>query len=88
MAVHEQYREFTLVKNNLKKTRKRQIERSIISTSGVYFKLEDLIYYKNYRKRGKLDTSWRPYYVVVRKTDPISYRIKDQFIADRYFMCC
>ena len=33
---------------------------------------------KNHHKRNKLDQRWRPYYTIIQKTGPVSYRLKDQ----------
>ena len=40
----------------------------------------DFVYDRNQHMGGKLDIRWRPYYVVVEKTLPVSYRIRDQLI--------
>lgn len=37
-------------------------------------KASELVHYK----RGKLDVGWKPYYVVVEKIGPVSYRIRDE----------
>lgn len=81
IALKGQHRTFTLFRNNLKRARKRQIERSNISTNGVDFKVGNLVYYKKHSKRGKLDMRWRSYYVVVEKTCPVSYKIKDRLTS-------
>lgn len=59
IALQEQHRTFTPVRNNLKKAGKRMKERS----NDVDF---------------KVGMSWGLYYVVIEKTGPISYKIKDQ----------
>ena len=78
IALQEMHRCFTLVRSNIKKARKVAIDRSLSKTKDVEFKVGDLVYYKNHHRRGKLDMRWRPYYVVVEKTGPVSYRIRDQ----------
>ena len=75
MAMH---RTFTLVRNNIRKARKKAIDGSRSKTKDVKFEVGDLVYYKNHHKRGKLDMRWRPYYVVIENTGPVSYRISDQ----------
>ena len=72
------HRTFTLVRNNIRKARKKAIDESRSKTKDVEFKVGDLVYYKNHHKRGRLDVRWHPYYVVVEKTGSVSYRIKDQ----------
>ena len=74
-------RAFTLVRDNIRKARKKAIDESRSKTKDVEFKVRDLVYNKNYQKRRKLDLNWWPYYVAVEKTGPVSYRIKDQLIG-------
>ena len=81
IAFQEQHRAFTLVRNNLKKAKNKQIERSNSKTNDVDFKVGDLVYYKNHHRRGKLDKRWKPYYIVIEKTGPVSYKIKDQLTS-------
>ena len=72
------HRTFTLVRNNIRKARKKAIDGSRSKTKDVKFEVGDLVYNKNHHKRGKLDMRWRPYYVVIENTGPVSYRIRDQ----------
>ena len=78
IALQEMHRTFTLVRNNIRKARKKAIDGSRGKTKDVKFKVGDLVYYKNHHKRGKLDVRWRSYYVVIENTGPVSYRIRDQ----------
>ena len=78
IAREEMHRPITLVRNNIRKARKKAIEGSRSKTKDVKFKVGDLVYYKNHHKRRKLDVRWRPYYVVIENTGPVSYRITDQ----------
>lgn len=77
IALQEQHRTFTLVRNNLKKAGKRQKERSNITSNDVDFNVGDLVYYRNDHKRNKLEMSWGLYYVIIEKTRPISYKVND-----------
>ena len=38
---------------------------SLAKTTDVKFKVDDLVDYRSHHRRGKLDVSWQPYYVVV-----------------------
>ena len=78
IALQEMHRTFTLVRNNIRKVRKKGIEGSRSKTKDVKFKVGYLVYYKNHHKRGKLDVCWRPYYAVIENTGPVSYRIRNQ----------
>ena len=81
IAIQEMHRSFTLVRNNIKKARRTAIDKSLSKTKDVTFKVGDLVYYRNHHKKEKLDMRWWPYYVVVEKTSPVSYRIRDQLIG-------
>ena len=81
IALQEMHRTFTLVRSNLKKARKQAIDRSRSKTKDVEFNVGDLVYYKNHQRKGKLDKRWKPYYVVVEKTGPVSYKIRDQLTS-------
>ena len=78
IALQEMHRTFTLVRNNIRKARKKATDGSRSKTKDVKFEVGDLVYYKNHHRRGKLDVRWRPYYVVIENTGPVSYRIRDQ----------
>lgn len=81
IALQEMHRTFTLVRSNLKKARKEAIDRSRCKTKDVEFEVGDLVYYKNHQRKGKLDKRWKPYYVVIEKTGPVSYKIRDQLTS-------
>lgn len=78
IALQDMHRTFTLVRNNVKRARKKMIDRANEKTKAVDFQVGDLVYYKNNRKKGKLDVRWSPYYVIIEKTGPVSYRIRSQ----------
>lgn len=78
LALQEMHRSFTLVRNNIRKARRTAIDKSRSKTKDTTLEVGDLVYYKNHHKKGKLDVRWRPYYVIIEKTGPVSYRIRDQ----------
>ena len=53
ITLQEMHHTFTLVRNNVRKARKKAIEGSQSKTKDVKFKVGDLAYYKNHHKRGK-----------------------------------
>ena len=78
IALQEQHRAFTSFRENLKKARKRQMRTLESKSKSVEFKVGDFVSYKNHQSQSKLDKRWLPFYVVFEKTDPMSYRIKNQ----------
>ena len=78
IALQEQHRAFTSVRENLKKVRKRQMRRLESKSKFVEFKVGHFVYYKNHQRQSKLDKRWLPFYVVLEKTCPVPYRIKNQ----------
>ena len=81
IALQEMHRSFTLVRSNLKKARKQAMDRSRSKTKDVEFEVGDLVFYKNHQRKSKLDIHWKPNYVVIEKTGPVSYRIRDQLTS-------
>ena len=78
IALQEQHRAFTLIRNYQKRVKQRQADRLNDKIKEIEFKVGDFVYYRNNHKRGKLDKRWKPNYIIVEKTGPVSYRIKDQ----------
>ena len=78
IQLQEMHRTFTMVRNNTMKAKRRAIERSRKRTKEVEFEVGDLVYYKNHQRTGKLDRRWTPHYIVIEKTGPVSYKIKEQ----------
>jgi len=81
IALREQHRAFTLVRSNLQKAKQRQADRLHSKTKEVNFGVGDFVYYRNHHRRGKLDKRWQPNYIVIEKTGPVSYRIKNQLTS-------
>ena len=78
IALQEQHGAFTSVRENLRKARKRQMHRLESKTKSVEFKVGDIVYYKNHQRQSKLDKRGIPFYVLLEKTGPMSYKIKNQ----------
>ena len=47
-------------------------------TKMLDFEVGDPVFYKNNKRKGKLDVRWKPYYRIIEKKGPVSYVIKNQ----------
>ena len=81
MAIQEQHRAFVRVRSNMLKAKKTNIEKSEKRTKDVVYKVGDLVYYKNFHKKNRLGQKWLPFYVIIERTGPVSYRIRDQLTS-------
>ena len=78
IALQEQHKSFVIVRNNLKKAKKRQAKYADRNTKVVEFEIGDPVYYKNNQRKGKFDMRWKPFYRILEKKGPVSYVIKNQ----------
>ena len=70
IALWEMPEIFTLVRSNMKKSRRRATDGSLTKTKDLEFKVGDLDDYRNPHGRRKLDVRWQPYYVIVERLGP------------------
>ena len=78
ITLQEQHKVFLTVRNNLRKAKPRQARYADRNTKSVDFKVGDPFYYKNNRRKGKLDLKWKPFYRILEKRGPVTYIIKNQ----------
>ena len=77
-ALQEQHKAFVSVRNHLKTAKKRQAKYANKGTKEVNYEVGDPVIYNNYHRKNKFENKWRPYYRIIEKTGPVSYRIKNQ----------
>ena len=78
IALQEQHKYFVVVRNHLRKAKKRQAKYADRGTKTIEFKVGDPVYYKNNQKKGKHDLKWKPYYRILETRGPVTYVIKNQ----------
>ena len=78
IALQEQHKAFLTVRNNLRKGKQRQARYADRKTKAVDFKVGDPVYYKNNKRKGKLDLKWKQFYRIFEKRGPAIYIIKNQ----------
>ena len=44
----------------------------------MHFEIGDPVFYKNHTKKGKLDVNWKPFWLVIKTTSPVTYIIEHQ----------
>ena len=74
----EQHKSFVLVHKHLKRARKRQAKYADRKAKDIQFEVGDPVYYKVNNKKSKLNLNWKPYYRILEKTSPVTYKIKHQ----------
>ena len=62
----------------MKRAKKRQAKYADKGSKPVDFQVGDPVYYKRHQRRRKLEGKWQPYYLVVEKTSPVTYVIRNQ----------
>lgn len=78
IILQEQHKAFVTVRNNLKKAKKRQARYADRNTKEIKFEIGDPVYYRNNRRKNKLDLKWKPFYRIIDKKGPVTYLIKNQ----------
>ena len=79
IALENQHKAFLRV---IKTTQNAKVRRNEYAnknkTKKESFSIGDSVYYKNHKKEGKLDKNWLTHHVIVKKTSPVSYVIRNQ----------
>jgi hypothetical protein len=78
IALQEQHNTFLSVYKNLKKAKREQASYAGKTAKDIKFEIGDPVFYKNFRKRSKLDVNWKPFYRIMEKKSPLTYIIKNQ----------
>ena len=78
ITLQEQHKAFVTVRNNLRKSKKRQARYADRNSKAVEFEIGDPVYYKNNKRMNKFDLKWKPFYRVIEKRGPVTYIIKNQ----------
>ena len=81
-AIQEQHRVFTRVSHNVRKATNKRIEQANKNSSDIQYKVGDFVYLKNNHRSSKLDQRWKPHYIVIEKTSPVSYKLRDQLTGN------
>ena len=67
-----------LVHRHLKRAKKRQAKYADRNSKHTDFQVGDPVYVKQQQQKSKLQGRWQPYYRIIEKTTPVSFRIKNQ----------
>ena len=78
IALEQQHKSFVLVHKHLKRARKKQAKYADRKAKDIQFEVGDPVYYKVHNKKSKLNLNWKPYYRILEKTSPVTYKIKHQ----------
>lgn len=78
ITLQAQHQAFMMVRKNMKKAKRKQAKYHDRGVKQMDYQIGDPVYYKNNRRKGKLDVKWHPYHRIIEKTGPVSYVIKNQ----------
>ena len=79
-VLENQHRMFVKVYKNTQKANKQQSDYTNKKNKckEVELKVGDSVFYKNHTKSNKLENNWKTHYIIVEKTSPVSFRIRNQ----------
>ena len=78
LGLEHQHKAFVLVHRHLKKAKKRLAKYADRNSKYTNFQIRDPVYGKQQQGKNKLQGRWQPYYRIIEKTTPMSFRIKNQ----------
>ena len=68
IALEQQYKTFMSVYRHMKQEKRKQAKYADRNSEDTEFKINDPVYYKNFRKSNKLQNNWQPYFRVIEKS--------------------
>ena len=78
IALEQQHKSFVLVHKYLKKAKKKQAKYANKNRKEVKLEVGDAVYHRNHHKHSKLNSNWKPFYRIIEKTTPVSFKIRNQ----------
>ena len=78
MGLQQQHKSFVLVHRHLKKVKKRQAKYANKNSEYTEFQVGDPVYLKQQQRKSKLEGKWCPYYIIIGKTSPVSFHLRNQ----------
>lgn len=67
-----------MVHKYLKKAKKKQAKYANKNRKEVKLEVGDAVYHRNHHKHSKLNSNWKPFYRIIEKTTPVSFKIRNQ----------
>jgi hypothetical protein len=64
--------------NTLKRLRKQQAKSANENRKEVKLEVGDAIYHINHHTHSELNSNWKPFYRIIKKTPPVSFKIRNQ----------
>ena len=78
IALQRQHKTFTLVHRYMKQAKKIQAKYNDQNSKDIQFEIGDPVYYKNHRRKNKLDSKWKPFFRIIERKSPLTYVIRNQ----------
>ena len=78
ILLEAQHEAFVRAHRRMKKQKKRQNKLADRGAVEINFKVGDPVFLRNHTKTCKLSPSWEPYYRIIEKVSPLTYRLKNQ----------
>ena len=76
--LQNQHEAFTLVYKNIKKSKDRNIRYKNRNATEVTFEVNDPVFLRNHLRKTKLESKWKSYYRIIKKTSPVTFVVKNQ----------
>ena len=77
-----QHEAFVRVHRRMKKQKERQAKYADRSAREIEFRVGDPVFVRNHKKTCKLSPSWEPYYRIIERVSPLTFRLKNQLTGE------
>ena len=78
IALENQHFAFLTVHKRLRRKQEKNKRLADKNRQDINFEVGDPVYLKNHQRKGKLDRKWTPYYRIIEKLSPLTYKIRNQ----------
>lgn len=78
LCLQAQHEAFVSVHRHMKRAKRRQAKYADRNAKTTGFKVGDPVYIKKHVRDNKLQPKWEPYYRVIEKKSPLTYKLKNQ----------
>ena len=78
ISLQEQHKAFMLVNKRLRKQQRKQERNQSKNRKDVQYQVGDPVYWKKYKRDGKLGQHFLPFYRVIEQKSPVTYVIRNQ----------
>ena len=77
-----QHEAFVRVHRRMKKQKAKQAKYADRNAKDVEYRVGDPVFLRNHKKTCKLSPSWEPYYRIIERVSPLTFRLKNQLTGE------